>query len=147
MHAEQLGELATALCKAQAEIAHPLKSNKVNAGPMKYTYADLPSVIDAIRTVFNKHGLSFTQMTGATLDKDVKSVSVTTVLMHTSGQSLSSKLDFPVLDIKPHTIGSALTYARRYALSAMAGIAAEVDDDANIAQGTKSPSFSRTNKK
>lgn len=142
----ELDKIATALCKAQAELAHPLKSNLVNAGSMKYSYADLPAVIDAVRTVFAKHGLCFTQAPSSDFSGPVKTMSLKTMLLHVSGQYITSDITLALLDVKPHTIGSAITYARRYALSAMAGIASEVDDDAHAAQGTKSASFTRTNK-
>lgn len=128
-----VNELATALAKAQGELEHPVKKKSAGAGSFKYTYADLASVIDAVKPVFNKHGLSFTQF--PTVDIEKKTVSLITMLMHTSGQNLQSTLTMGLPDTKPQSIGSVITYARRYSLSAVAGIASEEDDDAQVAQG------------
>lgn len=133
----QLDELAKALAKAQAVIEHPLKKNKAGAGSFSYTYADLPAVIDSITKAFTPNGLSFVQM--PKLDMAAKLVTVKTILLHISGQFLESELSMGVADTKPQTIGSAITYARRYALSAIAGIAAEVDDDGSQASGKPFP--------
>ena len=137
----QLNELASALAKAQAVLTHPAKKNKAGSGSFSYTYADLPAVIDVVKSVFTKQGLSFTQFPA--VDVANRTVTVTTLIMHTSGQFLSSSLSMGLVDLKPQTIGSAITYARRYALSAMAGIAAEDDLDANDAQGNRNVSFQR----
>ena len=137
----ELNEIAVALGKAQATLTHPAKKNKAGTGNFSYTYADLPAVIDVVKAAFTKSGLSFTQF--PSVDVIERSVSVTTLIMHSSGQFLSSSLAMGLNDLKPQTIGSAITYARRYALSAMAGIAAEDDDDGNTAQGNKNISFQR----
>lgn len=142
LKSEQVNEIASALAKAQSELSHPLKSNTAGAGSFKYTYADLPSVIDVVKKSFSKNGLSFTQF--PSVDVANRSLSLTTMVLHSSGQFLSSSLSMGLVDLKPQTVGSAITYARRYALSSMAGIAAETDDDGATAQGpTKQSTFNR----
>jgi hypothetical protein len=134
-----VNEIAAALVKAQIAIEHPAKKCKAGSGNFSYTYADLPSVIDSVKGAFTKNGLSFTQF--PSVDVVNKLVTVTTLIMHTSGQFLESSLSMGLVDTKPQTVGSAITYARRYALSAMAGIAAEDDDDGSSASGKTNVSF------
>ncbi len=136
-----INELAAALAKAQATMTHPIKKNTAGSGSFSYTYADLPAVIDVVKEAFSKHGLSFTQFPSVKVA--TKEVEVLTLVMHSSGQYLGSRLAMGITDIKPQTIGSAITYARRYALSAMAGIAAETDDDGNTAQGSAPKTYNR----
>lgn len=124
----ELKELATALAKAQAEMKNATL-NKVNPH-FKSKYADLAEIIDTTRAVLAKHGLSVVQTTEI---QDGQLVLVTT-LLHTSGQSLCGAYPLPMVLEKPQAMGSALTYARRYALAAITNIAAEEDDDANAAQ-------------
>lgn len=133
--AQQLGLLALALAKAQGELQHPKKTRTAGAGNYKYSYADLSNVIDAVKGPLSKNGLSVVQLPAVDLEK--KSMTLTTILLHSSGQSVESSLSFGLLDTKPQTVGSAITYARRYALSALVGIASEEDDDAQTAQGAK----------
>lgn len=121
-------KLAEALAKAQAEMkAAPL--NKVNPH-FRSKYADLPAVIDAVRPALTKHGLSVTQTTRIT---EGGGLILVTTLHHTSGETLSGEYPLPVG--KPQEMGSAITYARRYSLSALCCIAADEDDDANAAEG------------
>ena len=128
-------DLATALAKAQMSIKHPTKKNSVSAGSYSYDYADLATVIDCIKTAFAPNGLSFTQLPTVSI-RDM-SVTIKTLLLHSSGQKIESALVMGLNDIKPQTIGSAITYARRYALSCMAGIASEADDYGQKASGKK----------
>jgi hypothetical protein len=136
-----LNEIATALSKAQTILTHPVKKNKAGSGSFSYTYADLPAVIDVVKDAFTKNGLSFTQFPSVSVAD--RSVALTTLVMHTSGQFISSSLSMGLVDLKPQTVGSAITYARRYALSAMAGIAAETDDDGSTASGKTGVKFQR----
>lgn len=126
---ETTGKLADALAKAQAEMKNaPL--NKVNPH-FKSKYADLAAIRDACMPALCKHGLSVTQVTGMVEGQFV----LRTRLMHSSGEWVESVYPLP-LDIgKPQAMGSAITYARRYCLAALAGLSAEEDDDANAAQG------------
>ena len=121
---EQINELATALSKAQGVME---TAKKTSTNPFfKSQYADLASVWEACRKPLSDNGLSILQ----TLE-DGK---VETILLHTSGQYVSSVLAFTAKDQTSQSIGSAITYARRYALSAMVGICPD-DDDAEAAMG------------
>ena len=125
---ESIKELATALAKAQAEVDNAKKTSK---NPFfKSTYADLATVLDVIKPVFTSHGLSFVQMPG----NDNGLLTVTTVLMHSSGEYISEVAKVQPTKNDPQAAGSAITYLRRYALAAFAGIAQE-DDDANSHMG------------
>ena len=123
---ESINELATALSAAQAEMGGAVKDS---ANPFfKSKYADLTSVVKAIKEPFSNHGLSYTQFPCAADG----CVGVTTRLMHSSGQWLESEYMLPMVKNDPQAAGSAITYARRYALQAMAGIPT-ADDDAESA--------------
>ena len=125
-HSEQIKDLATALAKAQAEIEG---ARKDSTNPhFKSSYADLASVWDACRKALTGNGLSVVQ--GPVSDEG--RVGVTTMLMHSSGQWLESTFFMRPTKDDPQGAGSALTYARRYALAAMVGVAPE-DDDGNAA--------------
>lgn len=104
---------------------------KDSANPFfKSRYADLASVVEAIRAAFSANGLSYIQ-TVEPSDKD--EVRVETTLLHSSGEWISCGiLSLPVSKIDAQGYGSALTYARRYSLSAAVGVAPE-DDDGNAA--------------
>lgn len=127
MQSEQTNDLAAALAKAQASM-HAAKFDKTNPH-FKNKYASLAAVIDAIRTPLAGNGLSYTQTTEIREGGFV----LLTVLRHASGQWVSSEYPLP-MGAKPQELGSALTYARRYSLSAIACIAADEDDDAEAAQ-------------
>lgn len=125
-HSESINEIAAALSKAQAVIAGAVK-DKTNPH-FKSDYADLASVWDACRIPLTNHGLSVAQ-TAAT---DDGRVNVTTILMHVSGQWIRDTLAMKPTKDDPQGVGSCITYARRYALAAMVGVAPE-DDDGNAA--------------
>ena len=127
---ENLNELAAALAKAQA-LMEPAKKDEANPF-FKSKYADLASVWNACRGPLSANGLSVTQLTST----NGSIVTVTTLLLHASGQYISSVLSMQADKATPQGIGSAITYARRYALSAIVGISAE-DDDGNAASGIK----------
>ena len=123
---DDIKELAAALCKAQSEMGG---ASKDASNPFfKSSYADLSSVIRAIKQPFADNGLSYSQLP---LSGDGL-VGVTTILMHSSGQWLSSDLLLKPTKADPQAAGSTLTYCRRYALQAIAGIPSE-DDDGNAA--------------
>jgi hypothetical protein len=129
---ESIKELATALATAQGEMRGAVKDT-ANAF-FKSKYADLSSVVDAIRAPLSNNGLSFVQ---AVVPSDADEICVETFLMHTSGEWLSGGvLALPVIKADAQGYGSAMTYARRYSLSALVGIAPE-DDDGNAAAGAK----------
>jgi len=125
---EQINELAAALVLAQGEIEN---ASKTSSNPhFKSKYADLAEVINCTRPVFAKHGLAVSQCPSY----EGGIVSVETVLIHKSGQWMSSTISSPVSKQDAQGVGSAITYCRRYSLAAVAGIAQE-DDDANSAVG------------
>lgn len=127
---ESIKELASALNKAQAEMSGAKKG--ANNPFFKSKYADLNAVVDAVRIPFSENGLSYSQFP---IMEDNK-VGVETILMHESGEWMSSILTLPMTKQDPQAAGSAITYARRYALQAIAGIPAE-DDDGNAASQSK----------
>jgi hypothetical protein len=130
---ESIAALAEALAKAQGAMKGAVKDS---ANPFfKSKYADLASVVEAIRVAFSSNGLSYIQ-TVQPSDKD--EVRVETTLLHSSGEWIACGfLSLPVSKADAQGYGSALTYARRYSLSAAAGVAAELDDDGNAAVAAK----------
>ena len=140
-----LDKLAAALSKAQKTMKHPQKNRvaKVqmkSGGTYTYNYADLADVIDAIRGSFGDNGLSIVQLP---FGCDGRKVGIITRIMHESGQWIEGSLYMPTSDNKAQTIGSAITYGRRYSLSPMAGIASDDDDDGNTAQGQQAETQTR----
>ena len=130
---ESINELASALCKAQGQMGGAVKDS---SNPFfKSSYADLTSVIKAIKEPFADNGLSYTQFPVS----NENGVGVSTRLMHISGQWLEMEYTLPTVKKDPQASGSAITYARRYALQSIAGIPT-ADDDAESAmlQGEKS---------
>jgi hypothetical protein len=134
---ESVGSLATALAKAQAEIANPEKSLTATiVSPFSreavrsFRYAPLSSGLDLVRKCLGQHEIATVQSTA--IDGDSGLIRLTTTLVHASGEWVSS--DWPVCAISetaaPHRLGAALTYARRYALFTLVGIAGEDDLDA-----------------
>jgi hypothetical protein len=127
---ETIGALAKALAKAQGSLEN---ASKNAANPhFKSKYADLAECLNTIRDVFAESGLSYVQF--PSFDNGVASVE--TMLMHESGEWISSVASAPVSKQDAQGVGSATTYLRRYSIAAMAGIAQE-DDDANSAVGSK----------
>lgn len=129
---ESVAGLAAALAKAQGQMKGAVKDS---ANPFfKSKYADLASVVEAIRAAFSANGLSYIQ-TVEPSEKD--EVRVETTLLHSSGEWIScGVLSLPVSKVDAQGYGSALTYARRYSLSAAVGVAPE-DDDGNAASAAK----------
>lgn len=124
-----IGALAEALAKAQSQMRHASKDSK---NPhFRSTYADLASVLDAAREPLTKNGLSISQLPSF----DSRGVVVKTILLHTSGEYLWTSLAVPVPKDNAQGVGSAITYARRYSLSAIVGIAQD-DDDGNAASAS-----------
>jgi hypothetical protein len=125
---DQINELAAALSKAQGTIKGAMKDT---ANPFfKSKYADLSSVWDACREQLFNNGLSVAQMPF----QSESGIGMETVLMHSSGQWISGQFVMPVSKADAQGVGSATTYARRYSLAAMVGVAPE-DDDGNAASG------------
>lgn len=134
-----LGKLAEALSKAQGAMRHATKDRQ---NPFfKSSYATLASVIEAIREPFAANGLAFSQLLASSPDGVLFTVS--TVIMHSSGQWLSSDITAKPVKADPQGIGSLISYLKRYGLQAMVGVtAAEDDDDGNEASNrpTQKPS-------
>ena len=129
----KVARLAMALCLAQADIKDA-KTNKKNAF-IGNSYADLTAVWQACRAALTKNDLAVVQRFK---DDNRGTTYLETLLIHTSGESISSEL--PLMNVKDwHSMGSAITYARRYSLCALVGIAPDgEDDDGAAAQaGTK----------
>ena len=116
-----LDKLIPALIKFQAIVKAPAKT-KTNPH-LQNRYADLSDIIDVIRDPLSQNGLAFSQLVNAGV--------LTTILMHESGQSLTAETSLMIDKQTMQGMGSAITYARRYALSAILGIAADDDDDGN----------------
>ena len=129
---ESIAALAAALATAQGAMKGAVKDS---ANPFfKSKYADLASVVEAIRSAFSANGLSYIQ-TVQPSDRD--EVRVETMILHSSGEWIScGVLALPVSKVDAQGYGSALTYARRYSLSAAVGVAPE-DDDGNAATAAK----------
>lgn len=124
-------EFAKAFVKAQAEISGASKDSSNPA--FKSKYADLESVTDAIRPAAAKHGLGYLQ--DGTLTDDGKLL-LTTLVLHESGEWIEYEMKMPISKLDPQGFGSAMTYGRRYSLSAAFGVAPE-DDDGNAATGVQ----------
>lgn len=130
----EIGKLAAALAKAQGEFTEPVENCKVDyvsktGQRIKYDYADLASVMRAIRPALSKNGLALTHLLSRVGINDI----LQTLLMHgESGQSLSSyyPLGNALLE-NPQTFGGKLSYARRYSVSALAGVSSESGNDLN----------------
>lgn len=129
----EIDKLAAALAKAQGGMENA-KRDAENPGFKRdgkiAKYADLASVWEAIREPLGTNGLSVVQLP-ATLESAVE---IETILLHESGQFIRNVLWMPCQQMTAHTIGSAITYGRRYALMSVVGIAPE-DDDGNAASG------------
>lgn len=125
-----IGELATALSKVQGVLEGAPKSS---SNPFfKSKYADLATVWDTCREPLAKNGLAVIQL--CIPASDPSKIAVNTILVHTSGEWVSGVIEMKPVKDDPQAIGSAITYARRYGLQAIVGIAPE-DDDGNEASG------------
>ena len=135
---ESIAALAAALAKAQCELINPEKSlvGTIKPEPSKrsaervFRYASLASGLEIVRKTLGQHEIATMQTTA--IDQTAGTVNLTTVLAHASGEWIAS--DWPVCAVtdaaEPHRMGAALTYARRYALFTLVGIAGEDDLDA-----------------
>jgi hypothetical protein len=134
---ESIAALATALAKAQTELTNPEKSltatiraDRNGEGARTFRYTPLSSGLDIVRKTLGKHEIAIFQTTA--IDQPTRSVALTTMLTHSSGEWIAS--EWPVCAVSdvaaPHRMGAALTYARRYALFTLVGIAGEDDLDA-----------------
>ena len=124
---EPTAGLFAALAAASAEMPAIGKGKKANVGQYAYTYADLGSVIDAVRPVLAKHGLAYVQDVSGLPDGRI---GIITIIVHRDGGKIATgPLPMPGSN-DPQKVGSAITYGRRYALLAALGLATEDDDGA-----------------
>jgi ERF superfamily len=137
LSSETIGTIAAALAKAQAQLVNPekslvgtIRSNQVSGSERSFRYAPLSSGLNIVRKTLSQHEIATVQTTS--IDETAGIVRLSTVLAHASGEWIAS--DWPVCAISetatPHRMGAALTYARRYALFTLVGIAGEDDLDA-----------------
>ena len=129
-------KIAAAFVAAQAELTNPPKKSKANTGTYSYTYADLPAIIDHVRPVLAKHGLGISQ---DVLMEDGRLL-IRTRIIHSSGECMEFGPLAGSVGGEWQKVGSGITYARRYALAAALGIAADEDDDAATAPPPSSAS-------
>jgi len=130
MKSEQINELAAALSKAQGDFKSPTKNKEVivktNGGnSYAFEYADLTQIIECIKEPMTKNGLSFTHIT----ETNETGFWLRTFLMHSSGQFISTIYPLPQT-MNAKELGGAITYGKRYSLSALVGISADDDADA-----------------
>jgi ERF superfamily len=144
---QSIASLAAALAKAQAELVNPekslvatIRSDGPRGAEQTFRYAPLSSGLDIVRKTLGQHEIATVQTTA--IDQTAGIVNLTTVLAHASGEWIAS--DWPVCAISatatPHRMGPALTYARRYALFTLVGIAGEDDLDAPDLNAPTAPS-------
>jgi hypothetical protein len=154
---QSIASLAAALAKAQAELVNPEKSlvatiraDGSRGAQQTFRYAPLSSGLDIVRKTLGQHEIATVQTTA--IDQTAGLLNLTTVLAHSSGEWIAS--DWPVCAISetatPHRMGAALTYARRYALFTLVGIAGEDDLDApdlnsptTAASGAEKPAYKK----
>ncbi len=128
----ELGKLFEALSAAQGEMTDPAKNKTADLGRGgRYSYADLADLLKIIRPVFAKHGLCLLQFP---VNPRRGEVTIVTRIGHKSGQWMESDLTMLVGDGKPQTIGSSVTYGRRYSAGAVAGMSPDDDEDGKLAQ-------------
>lgn len=126
---DSIANLAAALVAAQSELKNPPKDQW---NPFhKSKYADLASVREYVVPVLQKHGLAVTQFPTT----DDGKPGLCSILLHVSGEYISTTIKICPAKEDPQGIGAAITYARRYALQSIAGVVADVDDDGNEASG------------
>jgi hypothetical protein len=122
---DNINELAAALAKAQAKITSASKDSKAHA----YKYADLATVIEAVKPALNENGLSFVQLIE---ESDPTTVKVTTLLLHSSGQFLGSTGSTGIPEMRgcnlAQAAGAAQSYLKRYQLQALTGLPTEDND-------------------
>jgi hypothetical protein len=129
---DSIKDLATALSSAQSEIRGAIKDAE---NPFfKSSYADLESIWESCREIITTHGLSVTQL--PTMTDDGKYPALETTLMHSSGQWISGKIALNPVKPDPQSMGSAISYMRRYSLAAVLGIY-QKDDDGEAAMGRR----------
>lgn len=140
MQSESINELAGALAKAQGQMANAVM-NRTNPH-FKSKYADLSSVLDSTRGPLSANGLAVIQ----TMQATERGMVLRSTLAHSSGQWIATEYPLPATQ-RPHEMGSALTYARRYSLAALICNSADEDDDGNVAMTAKPNNGTRISEK
>lgn len=133
-----INELATSLSAFQGQV-EAVKKDAENPF-FRSKYASLAGIMETIRKPLSENGLAVTQF-------PLPSGQLTTILMHKSGQFIKATYSMNPKDGSPQALGSTLTYARRYAISAVLGIATEDDDDGNVASGKVEEKTAKDNPK
>jgi len=138
-HSDQINELASALAKAQGAMTNVKKDKTVTIrsekGNYSYNYADVATILDAVRKPFSENGLSIVQ----TLEHDGEWLGVETSILHTSGQWMAHAVGTTFRGGDPKALGSHITYMRRYGLI-ITGVVTDDDDEGDAAvQPTKRP--------
>jgi hypothetical protein len=131
---DSIASLAAALCKAQGIMGVALK-DKINPA-FRSKYADLGAVWDAARDALQQHGLAVVQLP---LTDEPGYAALETVILHNSGEFIASTSRARIVKDDPQGYGSAITFLRRYALSAALGIVADEDDDGHAASAPRAP--------
>lgn len=131
----EIKNISVALVKVTAEVRNAIKSSNGYG----YKYAPLDEVLNIVRPIIAKHGLTIIQ--SQNLDKEGGLVTIKTLLLHSSGEFIETEVTSPFENLKGmnsyQSMGACITYLRRYAISSMFGIASEEDTDANIPQQKK----------
>lgn len=128
---QTLKEFSAAFSKFQGELKNAPKNSE---NPyFKNKYADLTGIIDTAKPILAKHGFSIIQG----LSSEGKTATITTLLLHLSGEFIKDSLKLEAKDGSPQALGSAFTYGKRYAYAAILGMATDDDDDGNNAQPTQ----------
>ena len=141
---EQLNELGGALSKAQSE----LDSVGKGESGYGYNYASLAATIEIAKEPLANNGLSVTQLIGH-IDREKKVGTVTTILLHSSGQFIQTESTIPLIDMKScndaQSFGAIVSYLRRYALQAILNLASEDTDASTKGAAPKKSSYSKSN--
>lgn len=133
---ETITEFSKAFAKMQSELEQPLKN--ANNPFFKSKYVPLENVVSSITKAASKNGLSFTQFPSS---DEQGNITVGTIVMHESGEWIEyDPIKMKPAKSDPQGVGSAITYAKRYALSAIFGITSDQDDDGNEASRSTSKS-------
>lgn len=131
---DTVAKIASALSAFQADVKDPRRDGQNPHFRSKYVQID--GLLDAVRPTLSKHGLSVIQSTGG----DGQTITVTTMILHTSGEYIETDaLSLKAQRADPQGAGSAITYGRRYSLSAALGVAWDDDDDGNAASEPQKP--------
>lgn len=127
----EIADLAAAICQVQKDLPTVPKDSRAGGGKYSYNYADLPAIMDHVRDRLTAAGIAIMQSPGRLEERRLE---LHTVLIHSeSGQWVRARHEILVKDPDPQGVGSAITYLRRYSLSAMLAIVTDEDDDATSA--------------